>query len=362
MTNILKVGIVGASASRGWAKISHVPAVQQLEGLELAAVATQDQPSADAAAKAFGAKKAYANAKALFTDPDIAIVTVAVNVPAHRELVLGALAAGKHVYCEYPLGRNIAETEEMAQAARKAGVHAVIGLQLRCNPAAGRARELLRDGVIGRVLSARILSTTMAFGYATERAMAFAENPENGVTLVSIQGAHTIDLAISILGPFADIQALASTQYPQIAVEGGPPQLRITPDHLAMTARLAAGSPVLIEVVGGRPANATPFRFEVTGETGVLVLQGGAPRGAQSGVLSLTVNGRQQAIAPTPVIDPETAANVSVCYARLRDDIRTGTRTVPGFDDAVLMTRLIDDVMTAARTGQRVLASDWPQA
>lgn len=44
------------------------------------------------------------------------------------------------------------------------------------------------------MLSARVLSTTMAFGHEAERAMAFADQPENGVTLVSIQGAHTIDL------------------------------------------------------------------------------------------------------------------------------------------------------------------------
>lgn len=63
MTKILRVGITGASASRGWAKESHVPAAQKLSGLELAAVATQDQQSADAAAEAFGMVRGYGSAQ-----------------------------------------------------------------------------------------------------------------------------------------------------------------------------------------------------------------------------------------------------------------------------------------------------------
>ena len=362
MSKSLRVGVIGASAKRGWAKISHVPAIQQLDGLELAAVVTQDQPSADEAARAFGAGKGYGDAGALFADPDIEIVTVAVNVPAHRDLVLGALAAGKHVYCEYPLGRNRVEAEEMAEAARKAGVHAVVGLQLRSNPAARRAREMIEAGAIGRVLSARILSTTMAFGYETERAMAFAERPENGVTLLSVQGAHTIDLAIAVLGNFADLSALATTQYPRITVEGGTEQARTTPDHVLVTARRTDGVPVSIEAVGGRPPEATPFRFEVVGQTGTLSLEGGAPRGVQSGVLRLLVNGEEQGTRADPNEGPETAVNVTGLYAALRDDINGGTLTAPDFEHAVRLARLVDAVLSSSENGGRKQASEWVRA
>ena len=353
MIKTLQVGIIGASAARGWAKISHVPAVQGVDGLALGAVVTRDQLSADKAAVAFGARKGYGDAAALFADPDIDIVTIAVNVPVHRELVLAAIAAGKHLYCEYPLGRDLAETEELAAAVRDAGVHAAVGLQLRASPAARRARALIEAGAIGRVLSARILSTTAAFGPTVEAALAFAEKPENGVTLATIQGAHTIDLATTVLGDFADLSALASTQYPQVTVEGGRPQPRITPDHLVVTARLAGGAPVLIEVAGGRPAEETPFRFEVTGETGVLVLKGGALRGVQSGVLRLLVDGKEQPVAAGPVAGPETAINVAALYAALRDDILNGTATAPGFGHAVRAARLLEDALASSASRKR---------
>ena len=118
MAKALGVGIIGASAERGWAKLAHVPAIQQLAGLEVAAVASGSQAKADAAAKAFGAKSGYADGKDLIHDPTVDIVTIAVKVPDHRELVLAALGAGKHIYCEWPLGRNLAETEELARAAQ----------------------------------------------------------------------------------------------------------------------------------------------------------------------------------------------------------------------------------------------------
>src|SRR5579872_6065373 len=107
MTKALGVGIIGASAERGWAKLAHVPAVQRLAGLELVAVASGKQAKAGACAQRFRAEAGYADGRQLIQDPKVDIVTIAVKVPDHRELVLAALAAGKNIYCEWPLGRNL---------------------------------------------------------------------------------------------------------------------------------------------------------------------------------------------------------------------------------------------------------------
>ena len=286
-------------------------------------------------------------------------------MPAHRDLVLGALAAGKHVYCEYPLGRDRAESQVLAEAARAAGVRAAIGLQMRGNVAVRKARELIASGRIGRVLSARILSTTMAFGRDVEPAMAFAETPENGVTLPTIQGAHTFDLAIAVLGALVEAMALTSTQYRDVEVEaegGSTWRRRTTPDHILVEARLAGGAPLSVEVAGGRPPQATPFHFAVTGEMGDLVLEGGAPRGVQSGRLRLHVDG-----APVPLDEGEAArlsdeaANVALVYAGLREDILHGTAFATGFDHGARVAKLVEDLLDSSRTGARVSAAGWPE-
>ncbi len=353
MAKTLGVGIIGASAERGWAKLAHVPAIQHLAGLELVAVASGSQAKADAAAKASGARAGYASGNELIADPDVDIVTVAVKVPDHRELVLAALAAGKHIYCEWPLGRNLAETEELAKAAQATNVHVAVGLQTRFNPALLQARTLLRSGAIGRVLSARVLSTTVAFGPKVEAAMAFAEDAAAGVTLVTVQGAHTIDFAIALLGPWTDTTALTTTQFPEIEVGEPPvPKLRSTPDHLLVQARGPGNIAVSIETAGGRPAEAVPFRMEVTGEEGDLVLEGGAILGFQSGKLTLSLRGELQQVDEGEVAAlPAEVVNVAATYAALRNDVISGSFTAPDFQHAVRLARMIQEVLSSAPTG-----------
>ena len=153
MITMLRVVIIGVNAQSGWARDAHVPAVQGLDGLTLCAVATNSQRTADEAAHAFGVDKAYGDGLTLIADPEIDLVTVATRVQGHRDLMLAAIVAGKHVYSEWPLGRGSAESGEMARAAETAGIHHAIGLQLRQSPAVRAAREVIASGALGRLLA-----------------------------------------------------------------------------------------------------------------------------------------------------------------------------------------------------------------
>lgn len=362
MQRPLQVGIIGASADRGWARDSHVPAVQNLRGLELGAVASGSQAKSDAAAKAFGARTAYADSAELIRDPRIDIVSVCVSVPDHRDLVLGAIKSGKHIYCEWPLGRNITETKELAAAAKSAGLHVAIGLQTRMNRVLRHARTVLDSGAIGTILSARIISNTVAFGKTTGVPMTFSEDPANGVTLVTIQGAHTIDAAIAVLGGFECASALTSTQYPQIEIGDPPtPHQRVTPDHILVQAQLTRAGVLAIEVAGGRPASEVTFLFQIIGSHGEIALRGGAIRGFQSGTLQLNLNGQLQKVDEGELSSmPDIARNVAGGYAALRDDVNSGTFSVPDFEHATRLTRLIDDLSLSSKSGLRKFAMGWP--
>ena len=363
MDKPLQVGVIGASAERGWARISHVPAIQELSGVHLAAVVSGSQASADAAAKAFGARAAYDNATNLFQDPDIDLVAIAVRVPDHRDLVLKALEAGKHVYCEWPLGRNYEEAKELSQAAKSAGVHCAIGLQTRLNPALLRAKSLVKSGAIGRVLTARILSTTMAFGPSVEKAMEFAEDLANGATLITIQAAHSIDCAIAILGSLKDLSALTTIQFPEVRIgDATSAKRRSAPDHVFLHSQLESGVTLGMEVAGGRPEHSTPFSFDIIGDKGELIIDGGAARGFQSGKLRVLVNGEVQDVNEGELAGiPENAFNVAGVYAALRDDIRSGSHTVPDFEHAVQLTHLVEDILLSSQQGARKPSSLWPR-
>ena len=128
VSKTLGVGIVGASAQRGWAKDSHVPAVQGLEGSGAGCERPATRRRREPQRRRLLPKPVTPGGLGLIQDPAVDIVTIAVKVPDHRELVLAAGAAGKHVYCEWPLGKNLAEAEEMATAASNVKAHTAIGL------------------------------------------------------------------------------------------------------------------------------------------------------------------------------------------------------------------------------------------
>lgn len=361
MTAELKVGIIGVNTSGGWAAEAHVPAVRAIDGLHLTAIAASSRATADEAAQAFGVEKAYGDGLALIADPDIDVVTVATRVPNHRDLLLAALAAGKHVYSEWPLGAGGQQAREIADAARSAGVKHAIGLQLRESPTVRMARDIVASGALGRTLSVNVSSTTAGFGPDVPPQFAYLEDPATFANLVTIQGAHTVDLLIALGGPLAFMSALCSRQFPLIQV--GEPRRsreRITFDHLIMQGQHATGAPFTLEVAGGRAGN-SPFHLDLIGEKGCLRLDGGAARGLQSGRIGLLRDGERQAVDEEPFAALSDAAiNVAGVYAALRDDIRHGTSTVTDFEHAVRLTQLIEDVLAGPRGAVGSNANTWP--
>ena len=166
------VGIIGVAPGRSWAAIAHIPALRALPAYEIVALSTTRQESASAAAAEFGVPKAYDNHQALVNDPAVDLVVVTVKVPHHFELVTAALNAGKHVYCEWPLGNGLAEAEEMAALAQAKGVLGVVGTQARVAPEIEYLTQLIEDGFVGDVLSTSLYDADEAAG-PTDAAVAY---------------------------------------------------------------------------------------------------------------------------------------------------------------------------------------------
>jgi predicted dehydrogenase len=198
MSPPIRVGVVGANA--GWASHTHLPALRSLPQYRLLAVSTTRQESANHAARIFGASLAFDNAQALVTHPDIDLVTVAVKVPQHREIVLAALAAGKHVYCEWPLGSSLAESIERAEAARRTGNRTAIGLQGRNSPWLNAVRELVTGGGLGRILSTSVIASAALFGASTGPENVYMLDHRNGATMQMLSFAHMLDSMLYALG------------------------------------------------------------------------------------------------------------------------------------------------------------------
>ena len=357
----LRIGLVGANPHQSWAKLSHIPAIKALPDVELVAVATSNMESARAAGEAFGVAQFYGSADELAQSDDVEVVSVCVKVPYHRDIVLAALKAGKHVLCEWPLARGVEEAQELAEALALAPVHGGVNLQARISPAARRAKELLASGAIGRPLSANIISTTTGFGGQTLGAYKYFDDPQSGANLSTITGGHTLDLAIFLLGGIGELCAMSSIKFAQVEVmDEGRTIERTVADHLAIAARFENGCVASIEVDSARPAE-TPFVFQIVGSEGEITLRGGSPFGFQGGELSLEASVPFD--APDAPSSPELRgplANVGELYRCFALDVRHDQHQVPTFQHALRLHKLMRSVEAAAQSGMRQTPDDWP--
>lgn len=135
----INVGFVGLSTT-GWATVIE-PALQSLgDTYRIVAVSTTNETSAQASAQRLSEQTSYpvkayhGDTTQIANDPDVDFVIVAVKAPQHKDVLLPVIQAKKPFFVEWPAGRNVQETRELADAARQNGVRSIVGLQGRQSP------------------------------------------------------------------------------------------------------------------------------------------------------------------------------------------------------------------------------------
>lgn len=143
----LRWGIVGPGLiANAWADT-----VLRNTGQRITAVASRSVHRARDFAAKFGIGAAYSTYDALFSDPNVDAVYVATQQHAHRDTVLAAIAAGKHVLVEKPITTLPADARAIAAAARNAGVLVMEAMWTSYLPQASIIRQLIADGVLGDI-------------------------------------------------------------------------------------------------------------------------------------------------------------------------------------------------------------------
>src|SRR6266516_3030006 len=334
----LGVGIIGVSPVRGWAATAHIPALRALPNYEQ-----------------------------LVTQPDIDVVAVTVKVPHHRELVFAALAAGKAVYCEWPLGRDLDDARAMAALGAEQGVRTIVGLQARQAPAIEFVQELLSDGYVGEVLSTTMVGLSVP-GDVVGQHNAYMLDKTNGANVLTVAVGHSLDTLNFVLGEFADLSAVSDLRRPLMSIEETGEQIvKTAPDQIALIGTLTSGATARIH---GREAAAggTGFLWEINGTDGTLRITADA---AYPEIYPLTVAGahgrNETAELAAPAAVTQTwpaltslagtpAYNVGRTYAAFAADIDNGTHTVPDFADAARRHEVIAAIERSAASGERVKA------
>jgi len=344
----------------GWGANAHVPALKASPRYEVTAVCTAHEDTAKASAATFGVERAFHRFSDMAAHPEVDLIAVCVRVPKHRDLVMAGLQAGKAVLCEWPLGANLAEAEEMAGLARQRALKTIVGLQARSDPAILYAHDLIHEGHIGEVLTAN-LTTAVPAVLQRGPGRIWQGVRANGANTLTIAGGHAIDSLCAVLGEFAEVSARVSTRIPEWRTLEGKSVPVDSPDSINVIGRMASGAEVSVSVAAV-PSNPGGNRIEIYGREGALVIRTDGsfnigPSHVHAGkgkepMAAMPVPSRYK-VAPdgTPAGQPY---NVAQAYARAADALRGGGSFDVDFNLAVQRHKLIDAIERSSATGRSV--------
>src|SRR4051812_25996185 len=214
MANKIRLGFIGANVKSTWASQSHFPALRASPDVEMTSVCTTRAETAEAAREAFGAKHAFTDFRKMVTSKEIDAVAVVIRVPSHFDATKAAIEAGKHVYTEWPLGRTTEEAEELAALARAKGVQTAVGLQSRVSPTLMYMKEQLAAGYVGEVLACHV-SCIRDGALSRPSGRTWQRDFSLGANTLTIANGHVIDALRFVVGDFARVRCLVTTQAPQ---------------------------------------------------------------------------------------------------------------------------------------------------
>ncbi len=361
MADKIRLGLIGASVKGTWSARSHLPALQASSDVALTAVCTTRADSAEAARRAYGARLAFDDYRAMIASPEIDAVAVVVRVPSHYAPTKAALEAGKHVYCEWPLGRTTAEAVELTALAKANRLVTAVGLQARVNPALLHMKELLDAGFVGEVLAVHVnLLREGVLSRPSNRT--WQRDAELGANTLTIANGHTVDAMRFVAGAFGQLSAVVATQAKQWLDTGTGTLLDVTsPDNVLLSGRLANGA-VVSSHVGAIPFAGSGYRMEIYGREGTLVatgedspqLSGVVLHGAKGGNTLEPIPVPERFSFAAPGTPPGEAANVGQMYALFARAIGGGASDQPTFETAVELHRLIDSIAEASGSRRAV--------
>ncbi len=371
----IRMGVIGAGymgkahaiAYKSAATVFDLPAAPACE-----MIATTSAEGAAAKAEALGFRRSTGDWRALVEDPEVDAVNVSTPPATHLEMVLAALAAGKPVFCEKPLGMKAAESLRMAEAAEAAGLPNLVGYNYIKHPASRLAREMIEAGEIGEILHVRATHNE-DYLHGPEVPGNWRVSRDQGSVggALSDVGCHVINAVLRLAGPIESLVAdlnIVQAERPDPA--GGTCTVE-NPDQghfLARFANGAMGSVTFSRVAAGRKM---AYAYEITGTRGAIAFDQ-----ERMGELHYFKAGEPAAREGFKriLIGPEHPDFVDFCLGaghglgyndqiviEARDFVRaivTGEPVWPTFRDGYEVDRVVDAVLRSRDSGAWVAVSD----
>ena len=197
MTDPLRVALVGC----GRFSATHLGTMKASELFDVVGVADIVEEAARSRAEAFDVPRWETDYRVLVEDPGVEAAVVTTPALVHAEVAVHALRAGKHVFCEKPMARTVADAEAMVDAERESGLVLQVGYVMRHSPDALNLRRLIVEGCIGRPVFFRDI-----WALAKGNPSPSTHDAELGGGIV-YEHAHWLDFVSFVFGPARKVYA-----------------------------------------------------------------------------------------------------------------------------------------------------------
>jgi predicted dehydrogenase len=273
---VLGVGLIGggfigrchALAFHAAPMIFDLPLLPRLEML-----AEIDDATAERTAGTLGFLRSTADWRSVIDDPTVDLVSICTPTPLHQEMVLAAVEAGKHVWCEKPLAPTPADAKVMFEAAEKAGVNTIVGFNYLRSPLIALAHEIVTSGEIGELIGFRgvHLEDYLADPLAPFQ---FRLDPASGHGVIADVGSHILSLARYLAGEIEEVSGQLVTVIGRRPVLRGSAETRIVEvdDMARAMLRFESGATGSIEASWLSVGRKLTLAFEVTCARGTILL------------------------------------------------------------------------------------------
>lgn len=238
---------------------------------KLIAVCSSRQTTALAAKEQFNFELATTNYQQILERDDIQIVHCCTPNYLHKDFLIDAMKAGKHIYCDKPLAMSYSEAEEILQASETYDKKFQMTFQYQFFPASMRAKQLIDEGFLGDVYSFR--AAYLHAGYIDPNrpiTWRLDKSKAGGGALFDL-GSHIIDLIYHLLGEFQSVYSLSETFIKERPFKDSTHRAEVNVDDITlMIVRLKNGAIGTIETSRLATGTNDELRFEIHGQKGAI--------------------------------------------------------------------------------------------
>jgi predicted dehydrogenase len=347
----VRVGIIGA----GFGAVVHIPALQQVHGAEVAAICARRPERAHTAAAQYGVPHAMTDYRELLRDPSIDAVVIATPPFLHHSMVISAVEAGKHVLCEKPMARNLAEARDMEKIANNAHVVAMVNHEFRFSPVRVHVKKLIDEGYIGEPQSASFTVFRSSLNDPGGIPFGWLMEKDKAGGMLGAVGSHHVD---ALRWWFGDVKSVAGAVETMVKRRRLPESMQLASvdadDNFSILMRFANGALGTIQYTATAAVDLSD-QIVLSGSDGMLMIANdGRLYGGQreQGLEELTLPEPAEAVDPSfdhPLIHP-----TMLLHRKWINAIRTGEPASPSFAEGVKVQEILDGALRSSQQGRWV--------